>query len=59
MIIVTGASRGIGNAIGQRLANNGYDVLGIARSKIDVGFEFIEADVSNFSELKLTSLFIH
>lgn len=53
MIIVTGASRGIGKAIGQRLADNGYDVLGIARSKIDVGFEFIEADVSNFSELKL------
>ena len=53
MIIVTGASRGIGAAIAQRLSEAGHDILGIARSEADSGIEFRKADVSNFSELKI------
>lgn len=52
MIIVTGASRGIGLAIAQRLSEAGHDILGIARSEIESEFEFKKADVGNFSELK-------
>ena len=53
MIIVTGASRGIGAAIAQRLSQAGHDILGIARSEADSEIEIKKADVSNFSELKL------
>ncbi len=53
MIIVTGASRGIGAAIAQRLWDAGHDVLGIARSYSDSKIEMKKADVSDFSELKL------
>jgi 3-oxoacyl-[acyl-carrier protein] reductase len=52
MIIVTGASRGIGAAIAQRLLEAGHDILGIARTENDSGIEIRKADVSNFSELK-------
>ena len=53
MIIVTGASRGIGLAIAQRLSEAGHHILGIARSDIESGFEFKKADVGTFSELKV------
>jgi 3-oxoacyl-[acyl-carrier protein] reductase len=53
VIIVTGASRGIGAAIAQRLSESGHDILGIARSDADSGIEIRKADVSNFSELKI------
>jgi 3-oxoacyl-[acyl-carrier protein] reductase len=52
MIIVTGASRGIGAAIAQRLLGEGQQVLGISRSVSDSGFEHKQADVSSFLELK-------
>lgn len=52
MIIVTGASRGIGAAIAQRLLEAGHDILGIARTENDSGIEIRKADVSSFSELK-------
>lgn len=53
MIIVTGASRGIGAAVAQGLSDSGHEILGIARSEISSGFEYRCADVSNFSELKI------
>ncbi len=53
MIIITGASRGIGAAIAQRLSESGHEILGIARSESDSGIEIRKADVSNFSELKI------
>jgi 3-oxoacyl-[acyl-carrier protein] reductase len=52
MIIVTGASRGIGAAIAQRLSEAGHEILGIARSETDSTIEIRTADVSNYSELK-------
>lgn len=48
MIIVTGASRGIGLAIAERLATQGREVLGLARSVVVAAtFEFRSADVTS------------
>lgn len=53
MIIVTGASKGIGFAIASSLSNQGIEVLGISRSKIlDSPFPTIACDVSDFQGLK-------
>ena len=52
MIIVTGASRGLGNAICNRLISSGKEVLGIARNTIDLSFPSKNCDVSDFESLK-------
>src|SRR5690554_7821673 len=43
LALVTGASRGIGKAIAERLANDGYRVIGTATS--EKGVEAIRADL--------------
>jgi 3-oxoacyl-[acyl-carrier protein] reductase len=52
VIIITGASRGLGLDIAQRLAKKGHDILGIARSGTNSDFEIKNADVSDFTQLK-------
>jgi 3-oxoacyl-[acyl-carrier protein] reductase len=52
MIIVTGASRGLGEAICSRLLTNGKDVCGIARTKLDREYKTYQADVTDFEALK-------
>ena len=52
MIIVTGASRGIGKAICERLISNKVEVIGIARNIKDLSFEAIKCDVSSHEEIK-------
>ena len=52
MIIVTGASRGLGKAISERLIDNGEKVIGIARSIEDVEFEAVQCDVSCYVSVK-------
>lgn len=52
MIIVTGASRGLGRAVCERLASQGIDVLGVSRSKVDLPFENIQCDVSSIDQIK-------
>ncbi len=52
MIIVTGASRGLGNAITEHLIDKGEDVIGIARSIENMNIDAIECDVSDYSSLK-------
>ena len=52
MIIVTGASRGLGNAITEHLIDKGEDVIGIARSIENTNIDAIECDVSDYSSLK-------
>lgn len=52
MILVTGASRGLGNAIAQRLLNSGEDVLGIARNASGLTFPAVSCDVLDLPGLK-------
>ncbi len=55
MIIVTGASRGLGHAIAERLVERGEDVIGLARNTTEMSFESIECDVSDYSSVKNAS----
>lgn len=55
MIIVTGASRGLGKAISERLVDRGEEVLGLARSVEGLDIESIKCDVSSYSSVKNAS----
>jgi len=55
VIIVTGASRGLGQAITERLVDNGEVVLGLARNIGDMNIDAIECDVSDYSSVKKAS----
>lgn len=55
MIVITGASRGLGQAIAERLIEKGEDVLGLARSTSGMSIDAIECDVSNYSSVKNAS----
>ena len=52
MIIVTGASKGIGNAICERLIKNGIDVLGLSRDTSMLKFRSENCDVSKSDDVK-------
>ncbi len=52
MIIVTGASRGLGKAITERLIEKGEKVIGLARSKDSLKVDGIECDVSDYASVK-------
>ena len=52
MIIVTGAGRGLGKAITERLTEKGEQVLGLARTKDSLQIDGIECDVSDYSSVK-------
>lgn len=52
MIIVTGASKGLGRAITERLIENKIDVLGLARNIEDAPFASINCDVSSYESVK-------
>ena len=55
MIIVTGASRGLGQAITERLIERGEEVIGLARKTSDLKINAIECDVSNYASVKNAS----
>ena len=55
MIIVTGASRGLGKAITERLTEKGEKVVGLARSVNGLSIEAIECDVCNYDSVKNAS----
>lgn len=55
MILVTGASRGLGNSICKRLIKNEKKVIGIARNTKELDFLSYDCDVSSFDDLKLLS----
>lgn len=52
MVIVTGASRGLGKAITERLTERGEHVIGLVRSTDGLEIEGIECDVSDYSSVK-------
>ena len=52
MILVTGASRGLGRAVADRLVDTGYDVFGISRSTEELPFESAACDVSDYEGVK-------
>lgn len=52
MIIVTGASRGLGKAIVERLTKRGEEVIGLTRSNQNLNINTIECDVSDYSSVK-------
>jgi 3-oxoacyl-[acyl-carrier protein] reductase len=55
VIIVTGASRGLGQAITERLVESGEEVLGLARNTSGMGINAIECDVSDYASVKNAS----
>jgi 3-oxoacyl-[acyl-carrier protein] reductase len=55
MIVVTGASRGIGRAICERLMSKNIPLLGISRRKENYQFPSIDCDVSSYENIKLVA----
>jgi 3-oxoacyl-[acyl-carrier protein] reductase len=52
MIVVTGASKGLGRAICNRLIEKNIDVFGLARHVEDVPFASMKCDVSSYESVK-------
>ena len=52
MIVVTGASRGIGRAICDRLIEKKFDVFGLARNVEELTFPSMSCDVSAYESVK-------
>ena len=55
MIIITGASKGLGEAIAKHLFENGEEVVGLSRSRGELNINFIECDVGNYLSVKNAS----
>ena len=55
MIIVTGASRGLGRSICNNLIKSGKSVIGLARNTSELDFKSYDCDVSNFEKVKSIS----
>ena len=55
MIIVTGASKGLGRAICDRLISKGISVFGIARDVESISFPSMTCDVSSYENVKAVS----
>ena len=55
MIIITGASRGLGQAITERLIERGEEVIGLARNTRGLKINVIECDVSDYASVKNAS----
>jgi 3-oxoacyl-[acyl-carrier protein] reductase len=52
MIVVTGASKGLGKAICNRLVEKNIDVFGLARNVDEVPFPSMSCDVSSYESVK-------
>ncbi|MGZ4959451.1 MAG: SDR family oxidoreductase [Methylomonas sp.] len=60
MVLVTGASSGIGRAIAERLLTQGHKVIGMSRdrrrfSRIHPGFDCVELDLAKLSDIPPTA----
>tara|TARA_Y100000031_G_C8207821_1_gene379452 strand:+ start:706 stop:1383 length:678 start_codon:yes stop_codon:yes gene_type:complete len=52
MIVVTGATKGLGAAIVKRLTSKGHDMFGIARNTANLSVEGMSCDVSSYEQVK-------
>ena len=52
MIIVSGASKGLGNHICNRLCDQGHEVIGLSRDVSGLDFESYNCDISSYEEVK-------
>jgi len=52
MIVVTGASQGLGRAVCDRLISKGISVIGLARNIDGVSFPTMTCDVSSYDDVK-------
>jgi len=52
MIIVTGASKGLGRAICERLLSSRLEIFGLSRDVSNVPFESMHCDVSSYHDVK-------
>jgi len=52
MIVVSGASRGLGRAIAERFVKQGREVVGLARTPVDAPFEVLGVDVASEASVK-------
>ena len=52
MIVVTGASRGLGEAIANRLIEKDHKVIGLARNTGEMTVEGLDCDVSDYESVK-------
>ena len=55
MIVVTGASKGLGRAICDRLIEKNIEVFGLARNVEDVPFASMSCDVSSYESVKVVA----
>ena len=55
MIIITGANRGLGKAIADRLIKINEKVIGLVRSTEKLNFKTIKCDVGDYTSVKLAS----
>ena len=52
MIVVTGASKGLGEAISKHLTENGEEVIGLSRSVGSLDIRYLNCDVSDYKSVK-------
>jgi 3-oxoacyl-[acyl-carrier protein] reductase len=52
MIVVTGASKGLGKAICERLSSKNMEVFGVSRDVSSVKFPAMSCDVSSYDDIK-------
>ena len=52
MIIVTGASRGLGRSVAERLISSGREVLSLSRTSEEAPGDSVTCDVSNYEAVK-------
>ena len=55
MILVTGASRGLGKAISERLSEKGKRVIGLVRTPTSCEIESVQCDVTDYASVKAAS----
>jgi 3-oxoacyl-[acyl-carrier protein] reductase len=58
MILISGASRGIGLGIAQRLHGLDYEVMGISRSRLESPYKNFQVDISNHEEIRKFALYL-